>query len=186
MKYMKLKGTENWAKIMGPVLDSYNNTKHSSTGIEPNKVNKDNQLQVQMNISKRAKKGNYPKINIGDDVRVPVVHAYHKGYKDSFSIEIHKVEDKDKGLYKVDGMFHPRKDLQKVAGNVIKMQEKTKAQKAANSIQNKVGKAQNNVEVKELIGTRTKKATKADIDTGIQTRSNDKKLRERKPVNYKV
>ena len=187
MKYMKLKGTENWAKIMGPVLDSYNNTKHSSTGFEPNKVNKDNQLQVQMNISKRAKKGNYPKIEVGDDVRVPVIHAYHKGYKDSFSMELHKVEEKNKGLYKVDGSFHPRKDLQKVAvGSIIKGPEKTKAQKAANTIQNKVGKAQNNVEVRELIGTRTKKATKADIDTGIQTRSNDKKLRERKTINYKV
>ena len=106
---------------------------------------------------------------------MPVIHAYHKGYKDSFSLEIHKVEDKDKGVYKVDGAFHPRKDLQKVAvGSIIRIPEKTKAQKTANSIQNKVGKAQNNVEVKELIGTRTKKATRADIDTGIQTRSQNK------------
>ena len=65
-------------------------------------------------------------------------------------MEWHKVEEKNKGLYKVYGSFHPRKDLQKVAaGSIIKGPEKTKAQKAANTIQNKVGKAQNNVEVRE-------------------------------------
>ena len=31
MKYMKLKNTDNWAKIMSPVLDAYNNSPHSTT-----------------------------------------------------------------------------------------------------------------------------------------------------------
>ena len=56
MKYMKLKNTDNWSKIMTPVLDAYNNNSHSITEIAPNKVNKDNEIQVLMNISKRAKK----------------------------------------------------------------------------------------------------------------------------------
>ncbi len=88
---------------MGPVLDAYNNTPHSATKKAPNKVNKDNEIQVTMNLLKRAKKGNYAKLKIGDDVRVPVIHKQHKGYKDSFSLEIHKVENKDKELYQVDG-----------------------------------------------------------------------------------
>ena len=71
MKYMKLKNTDNWAKIMSPVLDAYNNSPHSTTKIAPNKVNKDNKVQVLMNISKRSKRGTYPVLNIGDDVRVP-------------------------------------------------------------------------------------------------------------------
>ncbi len=58
MKYMKLKNTDDWAKIMSLVLDAYNNSPHSSTKIAPIKVNKDNGVQVLMNISKRAKKGN--------------------------------------------------------------------------------------------------------------------------------
>ena len=37
MKYMKLKNTDNWAKIMSPVLDAYNNSPHSTTKIAPNK-----------------------------------------------------------------------------------------------------------------------------------------------------
>ncbi len=69
MKYMILKNTDNWAKIMSPVLDAYNNNLHSATKIAPNKVNKDNEIQVLMNISKRAKKGTYPVLNIGDNVR---------------------------------------------------------------------------------------------------------------------
>ncbi len=55
MKYMKLKNTDNWAKIMGPVLVGYNNTPHSSTKIAPNQVNKDNEIQVTVNLHKLAK-----------------------------------------------------------------------------------------------------------------------------------
>jgi hypothetical protein len=69
-----------------------------------------------MNISKRAKRGTYPVLNIGDDVRVPIIHKVHKGYEDSFSMEVHKVEDKNRGLYTVDDSLHPRKDLQLVKG----------------------------------------------------------------------
>jgi len=43
-----------------------------------------------------------------------------KGYKDSFSMETHKVEEVNRGLYTVDGSLHTRKDLQLVKGNVIK------------------------------------------------------------------
>jgi hypothetical protein len=40
---------------MGPVLDAYNNSPHSIIKIAPNKVNKDDQIQVLMNINDRAK-----------------------------------------------------------------------------------------------------------------------------------
>ena len=183
MKYMKLKNTSNWSKIMSPVLDAYNNSPHSTTKIAPNKVNKDNEIQVLMNINKRAKKGTYPKLEIGDNVRVPVIHKVKKGYKDSFSMEIHKVEKTNRGLYTVDGSLHPRKDLQLVKGNVIKAPTKTKAQQKQHDIQDKVGKSLNNPEVKDLIGTRTKKETKeileSDRKTGSQT-SSTINLRSRK------
>ena len=41
---------------MTPVLDAYNNNPHSITKIAPNKVDKDNEIQVLININKRAKK----------------------------------------------------------------------------------------------------------------------------------
>ena len=171
MKYMKLKNTSNWSKIMSPVLDAYNNSPHSTTKIAPNKVNKDNEIQVSMNINKRAKKGTYPKLEIGDNVRVPVIHKVKKGYKDSFSMEIHKLEDKNRGLYTVDGSLHPRKDLQLVKGNVIKAPTKTNAQQKQHDIQDKVGKSLNNPEVKDLVGTRSKKQTKEILNSERKTRA---------------
>ena len=169
MKYMKLKNTDNWAKIMTPVLEAYNNTPHSTTKIAPNKVNEDNKFEVLKNISKRAKSGKYPKLEVGDDVRVPVIN--NKGYKDSFSMEVHKVEEKNRGLYKVDGFLHPRKDLQLIKGNIIKAPTKTKAQQKRHDIQDKVGKSLNNPEVKDLVGTRSKKDTKEIIESERKTRS---------------
>ena len=68
MKYMKLKNTDNWSKIISPVLDAYNNSPHSTTKIAPNKVNKENEIQVLMNIVKeQKKKSNYLKLEIGDN-----------------------------------------------------------------------------------------------------------------------
>ena len=171
MKYMKLKNTDNWSKIVSPVLDAYNNSPHSTTKIAPNKVNKDNEIQVLMNISKRAKKGTYPKLEVGDNVRVPVIHKQKKGYKDSFSMEMHKIEDVNRGLYTVDGSLHPRKDLQLVKGNVIKAPTKTKTQQKQHDIQDKVGKSLNNPEVKDLVGTRTKKQTKEILNSERKTRA---------------
>jgi hypothetical protein len=171
MKYMKLKNTDNWSKIVSPVLDAYNNSPHSTTKIAPNKINKENEIQVLMNINKRAKKGTYPKLEIGDNVRVPVIHKIKKGYKDSFSMEIHKLEDKNRGLYTVDGSLHPRKDLQLVKGNVIKAPTKTKAQQKQRDIQDKVGKSLNNPEVKDLVGIKSKKETKEILESGRKTRA---------------
>ena len=86
-------------------------------------------------------------------------------------METHKIEDVNKGLYTVDGSFHPRKDLQLVKGNVIKAPTKTKAQQKQHDIQDKVGKSLNNPEVKDLVGTRTKKEKKEILNSGRKTRA---------------
>jgi hypothetical protein len=51
----EIKNTDNWPKIMGPVLDAYWNNPHSIPKIAPNKVYEENEMQVKMNIHKRAK-----------------------------------------------------------------------------------------------------------------------------------
>ena len=84
---------------------------------------------------------------------------------------IHKLEDKNRGLYTVDGSLHPRKDLQLVKGNVIKAPTKTKAQQKQHDIQDKVGKSLNNPEVKDLVGPRSKKQTKEILESGRKTRA---------------
>ncbi len=98
MKYMKLKSTDYWSKVVSPVLDAYNSP-HSTTKIAPNIVNKDKEIQVLMNRKKeeeKSKKGGL------------------------VSMETHQVEDANRGLYTVDGSLHTREDLQLVKGNVIK------------------------------------------------------------------
>ncbi len=101
-------------------------------------------------MSKRAKKkSNYPKLEFGDNVRVPVFNKVNKGYTDSFSMETHKVEDVNRGLYTVDGSLDTRKDLQLVKGNVIKAPTKTKSQQKQRDIQDKEGKSLYNPEVKD-------------------------------------
>ncbi len=46
-----------------------------------------------------------------------MINKVKQGYKDSFSMETHKVEDVNRALYTVDGSLHTRKDLQLVKGN---------------------------------------------------------------------
>ncbi len=47
-----------------------------------------------------------------NNVRVPVINKSKKGYIDSFSMETHKVEEVNRGLYTVDGSLNTIKDLQ--------------------------------------------------------------------------
>ena len=110
-------------------------------------------------------------MEIGDNVRVPIIHKQKKGYNDSFRMEMHTVEDKNRGLYAVDGSLHPGKDLQLVKGNVIKAPTKTKAQQKQHDIQDKVGKSLNNPEVKDLVGTRSKKQIKEILNSERKTRA---------------
>jgi hypothetical protein len=43
---------------MSPVLDTYDNSPHTSTKIAPNNASIENEIQVFMNNSKRVKEGN--------------------------------------------------------------------------------------------------------------------------------
>ncbi len=49
----------------------------------------------------QKKKSNFPKLEIGDNVRVSVINKIKNGYKDSFSMETDKIEDVNRGLYTV-------------------------------------------------------------------------------------
>jgi hypothetical protein len=90
-------------------------------------------------------------------------------------------------LYTVDGSLHTRKDLQLVKGNhgnVIKHQPRPKHNKNNMIYRIKWVNSLNNPEVKDLVGTRTKKETKevleSDRKTRSQTTSSTMNLRSRK------
>ena len=152
MQYRKLHDSKDWIQFLKPVLDNYNNTKHSSTGIAPNDVDKKNEIQIGMKLKERAKKSHYPDLSEGDDVRIPVIHKVAKEYKQNWSNEIYKVEkDYHNGVYKVNSELYPRKELQLIKGKVIKLPEKSKQEKEAIAKKDKLGKAANNPDVKKLM-----------------------------------
>ena len=78
---MNLHDIKNWSEFLPQVLEAYNNNKHSATGIAPNEVSSKNELQVAMKLRRHAKLGNYPDLGAGDQVRLPIVHKTHQGYK---------------------------------------------------------------------------------------------------------
>ena len=174
IKYMNLLDTKNWSEFLPQVLEAYNNTKHSATGVAPNDVNSKNELQIAMRLRKHAKTGNYPDVEAGDQIRLPIKHKVHKGYKQQWSDDLHTVEKSyHNGVYMVDGDLYPRKELQLVKGNVIKLPEKSKQEKAAIHKQDKIGKAANNPLVKSLMNTKTPdyKAVEKLLDSGRTSRS---------------
>jgi hypothetical protein len=93
-----------------------------------------------MKLGSKAKTGSYPGINVGDSVRIQRIHKTPKGFKQPWSTELHTVQ---KDLYKVEGDMYPRKEIQLVKGDVIKLPEKPKQQQAIINTMDKIGKAAN-------------------------------------------
>ena len=105
---MKLHDTKNWSEFLEPVLEAYNNTKHSATGVALNEVSSKNELQIAMKLRSKAKTGNYPDIDIGGNVRLPIMYKTPKGFKQQWSDELHIVQnDYHNQVYKVDGDLYP-------------------------------------------------------------------------------
>ena len=149
-KYMNYLDTDNWTDAIDDILESYNNTPHSATKISPNKINSGNILQARMNIMKRAKIKNYPDLDIGDTVRIPVINKVAKGYKQQWTFETHKIEKNNHdGTYTVNGEYYPRKELQLVK-EIVKLPPKPVKERIAREEANKQGKAENSKGVKAI------------------------------------
>ena len=83
-----------WVDLLKPIIDKYNNTVHASIEMSPNDAKKPgNQLMVSYNIWNKAKRDRqYPKISVGDDVRVKTIKdSKTKGYDPKWSKEVYKV-----------------------------------------------------------------------------------------------
>jgi len=163
------------------VLDEYNNTIHTTTGIAPNDVTEKNAGDVLMKLLKRKKTKKYEDIKPGDEVRVPVINKVQKGYKDQWTYELKKVEkDLHNGLYMVAGQLHARKDVQLVnKSTLIKRPEKPVAEKVVREKANKVGKEQYDPGLKDLVGRRmTSNEVEKLIDEKRSTRGKAINFRE--------
>ncbi len=174
-KYMALHQTASWHKALSLIVDAYNQSPHTSTGIAPNSIEESNYTQALMNIMKRAKSKSYEPIAAGDTVRIPVINKVKKGYKQQWTYETHQVESTEgKGLYKVNGENYPRKELQLIdASKLSKRAQPSKSQTRKVAVEDKIGKAQNNRLLKEISsGAPTRAQVMKALDsTGIATRS---------------
>jgi transposase InsO family protein len=163
-KYMAYHNTDNWSKILPKIIDAYNDTPHSSTGIAPNDVNASNAMQAKLNMAKRAKRKTYEPVNEGDTVRIPKINKVKKGYKPQWSYELQTVDKKLKnGLYEINGELYPRKELQKLTKEVIKPTSLTPIMEAKRINENEIGQAMNSKLVKEIVDKPTKKQVKQDL-----------------------
>ena len=107
-----------------------------------------------MKLRSKAKTGSYPDVNEGDKVRIQMIHKTPKGFKQQWSTELHTVQkDYHNGVYKVDNNLYPRKEIQLVKGDVIKLPQKSKQEQAIINKKDKVGKAANNPELKQLLNS---------------------------------
>jgi hypothetical protein len=185
-KYMALHRTDNWAKALDKVLDGYNNTPHSSTGIAPNDIDDENIGTAYLKMMEKKKSFKYPKIHIGDTVRIPVTHKVDKGYKQQWSYELHEVEDVGKdGIYQVNGYLYPRKELQLVKGGVKKLPKLSDKEIETKERKDRIGKAQNIPAIKELTGKINQKEAAALFEprmTRSQARAAEEATKQKKRV----
>ena len=85
---------EKWVDMLGPVLKTYNNTKHSTTGLPPNEAKKkDNHFEVWLNISNKATHNRkYPPLKVSSQVRTYVKpKSFKKGYESVWSKDVYTI-----------------------------------------------------------------------------------------------
>ena len=71
-KYLHANQTEKYIDVLDDLVDSYNNTYHSTIRMKPNDVNKDNEFKLWMRLYLRSflKTVGTPKYKVGDNVRI--------------------------------------------------------------------------------------------------------------------
>jgi len=124
-RYMTHKGTKKYIDVLNEIVSGYNNTKHSSIGMAPTDVNKDNENVVRNRLYKPHKSLKKPKFAEGDTVRIAKDRGpFHKGYLPQWTEEIFHVKTvlpRSPTSYKLNdhtgeeiaGVFYEQ-DLQKV------------------------------------------------------------------------
>lgn len=90
-----MQGNYKWLDILPEIVNNYNNTKHSTINIEPNKVNKRNERKILKMAFSHAKTldPKFPKFRKGDYVRISKHReAFSKGYTPNWSNEIFRIK----------------------------------------------------------------------------------------------
>ena len=123
------RGSNRWVDILDDLIKGYNNTKHSSIGMPPNKVNFQNEHIVRKKLYPAIIKRKYllkPVFKVGDSVRVKTEKSvFQKSYEQSWSYHVYEIskvklntypityEIKDYSGNEINQTFY-KEDLQKV------------------------------------------------------------------------
>jgi hypothetical protein len=115
--------TEKWVEMLPAVLNKYNNTEHSTTGVKPNDAKKDeNKVEVWLNIKNKAVYNRkYPPLKILDKVRTYIKpKTFKKGYESTWSKEVYTIQLIKDGTYLLNNYekqrIYRRHELLKVEG----------------------------------------------------------------------
>lgn len=97
-KYFTNSNTTRWVDVFPTLVESYNNTEHSSIQAKPNDVTLRNEEQYIARMIRRARGlKRKPKYKVGQTVRVAQTRkSFHKGYRQSYSDEVFVIRRLDK------------------------------------------------------------------------------------------
>jgi transposase InsO family protein len=98
-KRFTIQGNQKWVKILPEVVNTYNNTVHSSIKATPTEASKDPESIRQINYeninrNERTQPTKKPKFKLGDRVRIfKYKNLFDKGYTASWTNEIFKITE---------------------------------------------------------------------------------------------
>lgn len=91
-KYFSLNGSYKWVDILPNIIENYNNQKHTTTGIKPRDVTKDNEQKILKSVYSHIKIAGLHKFKVGDVVRISKTkHVFEKGYVPNWTTELFKI-----------------------------------------------------------------------------------------------
>ncbi len=118
-KYLIVSKSKTITNILPKILENYNNSYHSSIGMSPNNVNKNNEHIVWKNLFRKAKKMTIRSLTIGDHVRVMLKEKSNiKKHKPRYSKTVHTITDIKDGLVSVNN-----NDRKYLKAHVMKVSE---------------------------------------------------------------
>lgn len=89
-------GHYKWLPILDQLVHQYNNTVHRTTGFKPSTINKNNEIEVLLNIAKNSKHNlcTRSKFKVNDKVRISKYKkVFSKGYLPNWTNEIFTIHE---------------------------------------------------------------------------------------------
>jgi len=193
-KYYNFVGNkkENFKDVLYNIMNTYNNNIHRSlNNITPNEAFKNEKLQVVQQLNNSVFNENiYKSVNLkeGDKVRILQDKSIFDKGKNKFSNDIFEVEGRkgykiitSDGIYKPNELLKVNKVENPISRKFIERNEKAKQEAKVTT------KLIRNEDMTKQEALNAKKKLKENVlSPAYNTRSNDRNLRERKIINYKV